>query len=143
MELNAKDEQLIEILRENARVSVSEMARQMSSSRTAVQMRLQKLERNGTIDGYGVRLSSSFGNRRLQALIMVKFAPKNRDRIEAELCAIRQLTSLFSISGEFDMAGIISAGTMGQLDVLIDKIGCLDGVEETKSSIILSTKLDR
>ena len=143
MELNTKDDQLIALLRENARMSVSEMARRLSSSRTAVQMRLKKLERNGTIDGYGVRLSANHRHSRLRAIVMIKFAPINRDRIEAELCAIQQLTSLYSISGEFDMAGVISAGTIGELDVLIDGIGCLDGIEETKSSIILSTKLDR
>ncbi len=141
--MNTKDEKLIEILRENARLSVSEIARRLSSSRTATQMRLQKLERNGTIEGYTVRLTSSHLAKRLQAIVMIKFSPRNRNNIETELCAIPQMTSLYSISGEFDMAGVVSAPSMEKLDRLIDIIGCLDGIEDTKSSIILSTKIDR
>ncbi len=143
MDLNDKDEQLIGLLRENGRISVSEMARRLSASRTAVQMRLQKLERNGVIAGYTVRLSSSYQEKRVRALVMIKFPPGTRAKIETELSAIMQLTSLYSISGAFDMAGVISAPSMSELDVIIDKIGCLEGIDETMSSIILSTKIDR
>ena len=143
MDLSAKDEQLIALLRENARLSVSEMARRMSASRTAVQMRLQKLERNGVIAGYTVKLSPQYTEKRVRALVMIKFTPANRVKIETELATIAPLTSLYSISGEFDMAGVISAPSMAVLDETIDRIGCLDGIDETMSSIILSTKIDR
>jgi hypothetical protein len=33
--------------------------------------------------------------------------------------------------------------SVGDMDVLIDRIGALDGVERTTSSVILSTKIDR
>jgi len=143
MELTDKDEQLICLLHENGRISVSEMARRLSASRTAVQMRLQKLERNGVIDGYTIKLSPAYLEKKVRALVMIKFPPGNRGEIETELAAIVQLTSLYSISGAFDIAGIISAPSMGELDMIIDKIGCLKGIDETMSSIILSTKIDR
>ncbi len=143
MELTDKDEQLICLLQKNGRVSVSEMARKLSASRTAVQMRMQKLERNGVIDGYTVKLSPAYLEKKVQALVMIRFPPGNRKEIEAELAAIVQLTSLYSISGAFDMAGVVSAPSMGELDMIIDKIGCLKGIDETMSSIILSTKIDR
>ncbi|MGR3660930.1 MAG: Lrp/AsnC ligand binding domain-containing protein, partial [Paracoccaceae bacterium] len=69
--------------------------------------------------------------------------PKNREKIEASLNKISQLTTLYSISGAFDMAAIISAHTIDKLDDLIDEIGCLEGIDATMSSIILSTKFDR
>ena len=143
MEIAGQDEQLVGLLRENGRVSVSEIARKMSVSRTAAQMRLQKLERNGIITGYSVKLSADFLENRVRALVMIKFPPAKRAGIEKALLAIKSLTSLYSISGVFDMAGVISAPTMGQLDEIIDKIGCLEGIDETMSSIILSTKIDR
>lgn len=143
MELSEKDEQLISLLRENGRLSVSEIARKMSLSRTAAQMRLQKLERNGVIDGYSLKLSSIYLENRVRALVMIKFPPGKRAEIERLLSKITQLTSLYSISGKFDMAAVISAPSMAELDTTIDKIGCLEGIGETMSSIILSTKIDR
>jgi DNA-binding Lrp family transcriptional regulator len=143
MELGEKDQQLIGLLRENGRLSVSEIARKMAVSRTAAQMRLQKLERNGVIDGYSLRLSPTYLKNRVRALVMIKFPPGRRAEIEAALAEIPQLTSLYSISGKFDMSAVISAPSMGELDTTIDKIGCLEGIDETMSSIILSTKIDR
>jgi DNA-binding Lrp family transcriptional regulator len=143
MDLTEKDQQLIALLQQNGRLSVSEMARKLSASRTAVQMRLQKLERNGVINGYTVILSPTYLEKRVQALVMIKLSAGSREKIEAELSAIKQLTSLYSISGTFDMSGVISARSMAELDVIIDKIGCLTGIDETMSSIILSTKFDR
>ncbi len=143
MDLTDKDQQLIALLQQNGRLSVSEMARKLSVSRTAVQMRLQKLERNGVINGYTVTLSPTYLEKRVQALVMIKLSAGSREKIEAELSAINQLTSLYSISGIFDMSGVISARSMAELDVIIDKIGCMIGIDETMSSIILSTKFDR
>ena len=138
-----KDEVLINLLRENGRISVSEIARRMAASRTAVQMRLQKLERNGVIEGYTVRLSPAYLKKQMRALVMIKFPPGKRKEIEAALADMSQLTSLYSISGVFDMAAIVTAPTMDVLDRLIDEIGCIRGIDETLSSIILSTKIDR
>jgi len=143
MDISDKDEQLISLLRENARLSVAEIARRLSVSRTAAQMRLEKLERNGVIDGYSVQLSASFLKDRVRALVMIKSPPGNRAKIENALSKMRQLTSLYSISGVFDLYAVISAPSVGELDAVIDEIGRLDGVDDTMSSVILSTKIDR
>lgn len=143
MNSNSKDDQLINLLRENGRMSVAEISRRMNVSRTAAQMRLQKLERNGTIKGYSVALSPHYLKTRVRALVMIKFPPNKRSQIEAELSDISYVTSLYSISGSFDLAGIVSAPDMESLDNIIDTIGCLEGIDETMSSIILSTKIDR
>lgn len=143
MDLNAKDLQLIGLLQDNGRISVSEIARRLSVSRTAAQVRLQKLERNGVIDGYAVKLSSGYLNSRVRALVMIKFPPGRLGETETELREMAQITSLYSISGAFDLAAVISAASMEDLDDVIDRIGCIEGIDKTMSSIILSTKFDR
>ncbi|MEE9388326.1 MAG: Lrp/AsnC family transcriptional regulator [Paracoccaceae bacterium] len=143
MDTAEKDQMLLALLQGNGRMSVSEIARRLSCSRTAAQMRLQKLERNGVIDGYFARLSPEYLQKQVRALVMVKFPPGQRGQIEEALADIVQVASLYSISGVFDMAAVVSAGSMAELDLILDKMGCLDGVDETMSSIILSTKIDR
>ena len=143
MNLTEKDEQLIALLKQNGRMPVSELARRLSGSRTAVQKRLEKLERNQVIAGYTAVLSRDYQDKMVRALVMIKFSPRERSQIESRLAALPQLSALYSISGAFDMATVISAHSMSKLDQLIDDIGCLDGIDETMSSIILSTKIDR
>ena len=143
MHLNEKDEQMIALLRQDGRMPVSELARRLAVSRTAAQVRLTKLERNGVIAGYSAVMSSQYLENRVRALVMMKFPPDRRAGIEQALREMPQVTALHSISGAFDLAGVISAGSMGELDLTIDAIGCLEGIDETMSSIILSTKIDR
>lgn len=74
---------------------------------------------------------------------MIKAPANHRFGIEQALAEIPQLTSLHSISGAFELSGVISAASVGDLDTVIDEIGRIDGVDDTMSLIILSTKIDR
>lgn len=138
-----KDEVLISLLRDNARMPVAQIARELHVSRTAAQARLDKLERSGVILGYSARLSTDYLQNRVRAIVMVKSPPGMRLGIEASLDKIPQLNALYSISGMFDLAALISAPTVEELDGVIDRIGTIEGVSETQSSIILSTKKER
>ncbi len=143
MDISDKDQQMISLLQENARLPVSEIARRLSVSRTAAQMRLEKLERNGIIDGYSVRLSEKFLKGQVRALVMIKSPPRERHATEKALSEFQQLTSLYSISGAFDQLAFIASQSIEELDKTIDEIGRLDGIDDTMSLIILSTKIDR
>ncbi len=143
MKLTDKDEILIEALRRDGRKPLSVLARQMGVSRAAIQQRLTKLEDSGAIEGYTVVLSDQYLENRVRALIMLKFPPNMRAQLEYELEDMPEVTALYSISGVFDMAGVLAAASMAKLDQVIDIIGNLDGVEQTMSSIILSTKIAR
>ena len=48
-----------------------------------------------------------------------------------------------SISGAYDMIAVVQAGSIDRLDALIDRIGLLDGVERTHTSVVLSTRIQR
>lgn len=143
MTISDKDERLIDLLRKDARTPVAEIARRLSVSRTAAKARLDKLEKSGVITGYGVRLSDQHQQGRVQALVMIKSPALKREAIEKALMEMHSLRSLYSISGVFDLVAVISTQTIADLDRHIDKIGQLKGVEDTMSSVILSTKVSR
>lgn len=131
------------LLRDNARLSTSELARQMGVSRTTVQNRLERLEREGIIAGYTVRTGEGYERSLLRAQVMITVAPKKAGGVVAALRNMDEVRKLHSVGGSFDMIAEVAAGDVGALDTVIDAIGGLDGVERTMSSIILSTRIDR
>ncbi|WP_416795861.1 Lrp/AsnC family transcriptional regulator [Ciceribacter azotifigens] len=143
MQISAKDQELLALLGENARMPVATLARRLGLSRTTVQARLERLERDGVIAGYGLKLSDAYLSGLVRAHVLITIAPKSLSAVTAELAAIREVTTLHSVNGPFDLIAVIAAASIAELDRLIDRIGELAGVERTLSSIILSTRISR
>ena len=143
MKLDAIDQTLLTELRENARCPVALLARKVGLSRTAVQARIARLERDKVITGYGVRTGDAYERSQVQAHVMLTVGLKLASPVEAALRKIPEVRSLLSISGAYDMIAIVQADSIERLDVLIDRIGLLDGVERTHTSVVLSTRIQR
>jgi DNA-binding Lrp family transcriptional regulator len=141
--MDAIDERLISALRENGRASTAQLARLVGRSRTSVQSRIERLERQGVIVGYEVRLAPEHGLGAVRAHVMIKVGPKETRSVAAALRAIPQVRILHSVSGDVDMIAVAATASVAEMDEVIDRIGALDGVERTTSSIILSTKFER
>jgi DNA-binding Lrp family transcriptional regulator len=141
--IDATDRRLLDILRENARMPVAEIGRRLRLSRTTVQSRLERLERNGVVAGYTVRLADGHDRGMLRAHIMVTLAPKRAPSIEVALRRMPEVRAIYSVSGSFDLIVVTAATSVVEMDALIDRVGALDGVERTTSAVILSTRLDR
>jgi DNA-binding Lrp family transcriptional regulator len=141
--MDSIDERLILALRENGRASTAELARRVGRSRTSVQSRIERLEREGIIVGYGVRLAPEYDLGAVRAHVMIKVGPKEARGVSAALRTIPQVRVLHSVSGEVDLIAVATAASVAEMDEVIDRIGGLDGVERTTSSIILSTKFER
>ena len=137
------DARLISALREDARAPVADLARRLNLSRTTVQSRIERLERRGVIVGYAARLSDDYERGLVRAHVMITVRPKEARAVEAALRALPQIRMLHSVSGPYDMIAIAAADSTADMDDLIDRIGALDGVERTTTSIVLSTKFER
>jgi DNA-binding Lrp family transcriptional regulator len=140
---DAIDEKLIAALRANGRASTAELARQVGRSRTSVQSRIERLERDGVITGFTVQLAPEHDLGAVRAHVMIKVEPKESRAVATALKAIPQVRLLHSVSGEVDLIAVAATATVAEMDQVIDRIGALAGVERTTSSIILSTKFER
>lgn len=141
--LSRADHDLIALLRENARASTAELARRLDVSRTTVQSRIERLEARGIITGYGVRLSPEHEKGLVRAHVLLTVTPKHANQVVHDLKALAQVRTLHSVSGSFDMIVIVESPSISDLDTLLDRIGAMEGVERTLSSIVLSTRIDR
>ncbi|MBX3713791.1 MAG: Lrp/AsnC family transcriptional regulator [Lysobacter sp.] len=143
MKLTETDQQLLSLLRENARASTAQIARRLGLSRTTVQSRIERLEREGVISGYTVRIDEEYERSYVRAHIMIAVHPKQMTTVVNTLRGMPELRSLHSVSGGFDLIAIGAVPAVGDMDVLTDRIGAIDGVARTTSSIVLSTKFER
>jgi DNA-binding Lrp family transcriptional regulator len=141
--MDAIDEKLLLALRENGRASTAQLARQVGRSRTSVQSRIERLEKQGIIVGYTALLAPEHSLGAVRAHVMIKVGPKETRAVTAALRAIAPVRVLHSVSGEVDLIAVAATASVAEMDQVIDRIGALDGVERTTSSIILSTKFDR
>lgn len=141
--LDDTDRMLLALLRENARMPTAELARRLKLSRTTVQSRIDRLERHRAISGYTVVVPDELEASLVRAHVMITVAPRQSGVIEATLRKIAEVRVLHSVSGPFDLIAIVAAGSIGELDALIDRIGELEGVERTTSAIVLSTRIER
>jgi len=143
MTVTAKDRQLLLLLGENARMPTAVLARRLGLSRTTVQTRLERLEREGVIAGYGVRLSDGYDRSLVRAHVMIVLRTKALGRVIQALRALPEIMAVHSVSGGFDLIAEVAATSISELDTSIDIIGGVDGIEKTQSAIILSTRFQR
>jgi DNA-binding Lrp family transcriptional regulator len=139
----AKDDELLGLLRLNAREPVASLARKLGLSRTTVQDRLHRLEENGTITGYAVKLAEDRKGAGLGAMISLCAEPKKQLDVARAVSRIPQVETLYAVSGKFDYVALVRAGAAEEIDRLIDQMTQLAGVTDVETAVILSTKLDR
>jgi DNA-binding Lrp family transcriptional regulator len=141
--MDSLDERLLSLLRDNARQPIASLARALKLSRAGVYARLSRLEKQGPIQGYTVKLRADYNRRLIRAHVMIKVLPKLSRATEQQLAATPTLTALYTVSGEHDLIAFVEAEDVSKLDALIDHIGSLEGVEKTTSLILLSSKVQR
>lgn len=141
--LGKQDQKLLLLLRQNARTSVSDLARALNLSRSTVQNRLARLESGGVIKGYSVQLGEAFAANQVEAHVSIKVVQKLTSRTNAALENISQVAQLFSVSGEYDLIAIVQAQSLEELSAVLDEIGNLEGVERTNSAVVLETRFRR
>lgn len=141
--INKQDEQLLSILRSNARASISDLARVLNLSRSTVQNRITRLEESGVIKGYIVEYGSEYLSNLVSAHVSIKVKQQLTKNTTIKLKQISHISELYAISGEYDYIAIVQAKSLDQLSHILDDIGNLDGVERTNSSVILEAKFKR
>jgi DNA-binding Lrp family transcriptional regulator len=138
-----KDAELIALLRADAREPTASLARKLGLSRTTVQDRLTRLEQEGIIAGYTVRLGAAPEAQALRAYLGVSVEPKRLTETTSILRKLPEIETLMAVSGKFDLMALVKVANAEALDRLLDRLGELPGVENTETSIVLSVKLDR
>lgn len=137
------DRNILALLRADARLSLATLARRLKVARSTLQARLERLETNGTIAGYTVRLGEGADPNRLRATVMLTIEPRTQAALLTRLKSISEVERVFTTSGRVDLLLQIACPNTQVLDQVLDQIGAMTGVHSSESLIHLSTKIDR
>lgn len=141
--LDELDQQILEMLRVNARLPVVKMAHALGVTRSTVQSRIDAMEHAGVITGYTVGVSHPRQGPRIRAMIMLSVTSRSEPDVVQALSKRFEIVKLWATSGRYDLCALAVTEHTEELDALIDRIRGVQGVEDTFSTILLSTKLDR
>ena len=143
MALDTLDRRLIALLQADARTATADLARQLGVARTTVLARLARLEKQGVVVGYTVRLGQDEAGAGVEAYVGITTSPQAARLVTQRLATFPELRQLCSVSGEFDYLALLRAESPARLDVLLDEIGAIDGVTKTTTSVVLARRIDR
>ena len=141
--LEAFDARLLALLREDSRTPVSELASRLGVSRALVYAGIARLEQDGTIGGYTVRLGEAHDRRTVQAHVMMTLHPKLQGATCEALAEMPEVSAVLAIAGQYGLIAIVEAPSVERLNDVIDAIGMVEGVERTNSSVVLATRFRR
>lgn len=133
------DRQLIALLRDNARMSVASLAKHLKVARGTVQNRLKRLESDGTITGYSVRLRPQFEEHRIRALMTIAVEGNRAEQVLKALRGEPAVTTVHSTNGRWDIVAELRTDSLEAFDRVLARIRLLEGISNTETSLLLST----
>jgi Lrp/AsnC family leucine-responsive transcriptional regulator len=134
------DLKIVNILQQKARIPNVEVARQVGMAPSAVLERIRKLEKQGYIDGYEVRLNPKRFNRSQVVFMMVGIVLTMAESAAAALAAIDQVQEVHLVSSADALLVKLRVADTDQLGQLIkNAIAPINGVCTTQSMVVMQT----
>lgn len=135
MALDQIDQKIINILKEDARKPFVEIADAVGLSEGAVRRRVSNLVRSGSIKRFTIEEGQDKG---ASAITLISVNPATPTSGVAErLKRLKGVDIVYEITGEYDIAAIVSAPTIAEANRCIDDVRKVDGVATTNTVIIL------
>lgn len=139
IKLDDTDAELLALLRSEGRMPVATLAKKLRVARGTVQNRMSRLEREGVIVGYTVRLKPQAEAQRIRALMTVAVEGNRAADVLRVLRGHPNVTGLHSTNGRWDLVVELRADTLEAFDRALGNIRLIEGIASTETSLLLST----
>lgn len=135
------DKQIIEHLKSNGKATASQISKVVNLSLPAVSERIRKLNKNGIIEQYTVKLNRQKLGYGLLAMVFVNIhSTEDIADFRKNITSFPEVIECHHIAGEYDyLLKILMQDTVELEEFLTKKLKCMRGVAETNTLIILST----
>ncbi|GAB2714809.1 Lrp/AsnC family transcriptional regulator [Comamonas sediminis] len=139
MHIDNIDQALISLLRQNARESVATLAGRLGVSRGTVTNRMERLEREGLIVGYSVRLRPDVQPDVLRAWMSIEITGNDTRRVMASLLGEPGVAALHSTNGRWDLLAELQVASLEALSQVLERIRLIKGISNSETSIHLES----
>ena len=136
-DLDSVDEKIIEALQKDSRKSFVEIASEIRLSESAVRRRVKNLIDSKIIKRFTIETSASDKTSAITLISVNSTADTNI--VSSKLMNLKGVEVIYEITGQYDIAAIISAPTITEINKSIDDVRKTEGVYDTNTVIILKT----
>ncbi len=137
--MDTLDQQLLALLRLDARASVATLATKLKVSRGTVSNRIAKLEDTGIINGYTVRLRPDAVPDQITAWTSIAVEGNRTREVISILLGEPGVTGLFDTNGRWDLLAELSSSNLGELAEVLERVRLIKGIGATETSIHLQS----
>ncbi len=132
------DHRLIAKLRHDARAPVADLAIALGVSRGTITNRMARLQRDGVIAGYTVRLRPDATPEEIHAWTSI-VVEGNQHRVVRALLGEPGIAALHDTNGRWDLLAELRVGTLAELSQVLERIRRIEGVSASETSVHLQT----
>jgi Lrp/AsnC family transcriptional regulator, leucine-responsive regulatory protein len=141
-DLDDMDRRLLAELNADARLTQVALAARVGLSRSAVQERLKRLERDGVILGYRLRLGQN-SDPGVRAYLLVRGSGPNHEKALRRLQGFPEVCVADSVSGDIDLVLQLEAERLEDINRIRDEVAKLPGIASTQTLLVMSPRFDR
>ncbi len=135
--IDSLDDKIIRILQSDSRKSFVEIADEIGLSESAVRRRVKNLIDNGIIKRFTIELD--VGNKTSAITLISVSSTADTSIVSSNLMKLNGIEVIYEITGQYDIAAIIVAPTIAEINQYIDDVRKIEGVSDTNTVIVLKT----
>ncbi len=144
--LDEKDFKLLALLKENSRLTTSELSKKLEMPQTTIHNRIKKLKKLGVIKRFTIDVDRKQVGRGLMSFILCTVSYRtaagkrtNQHEIAHQIKALPEVEDVSIVTGEIDLIVKVSLKDVDELnDFVIFKLRNIEGIERSTTSVVLS-----
>jgi len=137
--MDTVDQQILSLLRQDARMNVATLAVKLGVSRGTITNRIRKLEDTGVIVGYTVRLRPDSRPNEITAWMSIAVEGNEARTVIATLLGEPGVATLSDTNGRWDLLAELRAENLSALSKILERVRLIRGISNTETSIHLET----
>lgn len=138
------DLRILELLREDGRVAMSELASHAGLSRSSAYIRLGRLVEGGVVDGFSARIDSGKLGLGITALIFLSVRQTDWRSLSEAIRSFPEVEWFGFLTGSFDAMMVVRVRDIGTLrDVVLERLQALPEVRSTQTAFVLDEVVHR
>src|SRR3989338_8605858 len=139
MTIEKIDRKILNVLMENSRLSMRQIAKKANVSAATVMHHIRKLERDKVIRGYTTKVDYEKIGYDVEVIIEIRISKGKSFEVERKIALHPNVFAVYDITGQFDVLVLARFKTRREMDKFIKILQTYDFVERTETKLILNT----